>query len=159
MMKWMMIFSMILVVAACSPKTYVGDNDNDLTPKSGEIKNAPELQKYDDLKLESEGTMLSSKELANKICFCSFEINRMSEDIKRYHRNNDKNSLLRVKSKVDGAFAKFDKCMAEVKAKYPRAVAENDPQEVFREVSNNCPTLIEVMEAGNKNLMKSGEEN
>lgn len=152
MNKWLLILPIIMLVFACNRKTSLNTGTSEeLTPKSGEIVTPP-VKVYDDIKANVEGTMLSEKELANKICFCSYELTRMNEDIKRYHRNNDKNSLLRVQSKIDPAFAKFDKCMAEVKAKYPKAVAENDPKEVFTEVEKQCPGVVEIMEVGNKKL-------
>lgn len=167
MNKWILIMTMAFTVMACNRQTSMNTTDNnvrnsqkgDMTPKSGEsneetvaVIDAPSLETYDDLKQVEEGTLLSERELANKICFCSYELTRMNDDVKRYHRNNDKNSLLRVKSNVDRAFAKFDKCMAKIKADYPKAVAENDPQMVFGEVEKQCPGVVEIMEAGNQAL-------
>jgi len=160
MMKWMMIIPMIILIGACSRTTNQLGNeelevDTDLSPKSGEVVTQP-LRVYDDLKVTGEGTMLSSKEIANKICYCAFEITRINDDIKRYHRNNDKNSLLNVRPKIDAAYAKFDRCMAELKTQYPKAVVDNDPEGILEEVKKQCPKLLDIMEAGNQNIMGRG---
>lgn len=153
----MMIIPMIILIAACSRTTVqlgndVPDTDPDLTTKSGEIVTEP-LRVYDDLQITEEGTMLSSKEVANKICYCAFEITRINEDVKRYHRNNDKNSLLNVRPKIDAAYAKFDRCMAEFKTQYPKAVVDNNAEDILEEVKKDCPKLLDIMEAGNQSIM------
>ncbi len=158
---WFVVLPLIFIISACNNKVQqLGQQptDPDLTPKSGEEMSAPNLVVYDDLKQVDEGTFLSEKELANKICYCGYEITRMNDDVQRYHRNNDRNSILRTESKIDAAFTKFDRCMAEIKAQYPKAVAENDPKDVFAEVGKQCPVLIEIMEAGKMNMDSQKEE-
>ena len=159
MMKWTMIFAVVFLAAACSQKNQIPSVPSpveDMTDK-GETKKIeieyPVVKVYDDMEMAEEGSMLSSRELANKICFCSNDLVALNTEIKREHQKDDKNGILRVKSKVDLATEKFDRCMAELKAKYPKAVAENNPADVWTQVKKDCPGLIELMEAGNKSLI------
>lgn len=153
----------LLFISACNRKTHqqttaTGQENPDFTPKSGTVLAYPALKNYPDLKANKEGRMLTTKELANKICFCSYDLTRINEDIKRYHRNNDKRSLERIKTKVDAAYSKFDRCMAEVKAYYPKAVMENNPDAVMEEVKRQCPGLVELMDAGHKRIKRKNRK-
>lgn len=168
MMKWTMILAVVFFAAACSQKNQVPSVPSpveDLTEKGEEnIEEKveieyPAVKVYDDIEALDEGSMLSSRELANKICFCSNDLVELNTEIKRQHQKDDKNGILRVKSKVDLATDQFDRCMAELKAKYPKAIAENSPAEVWTEVKKGCPGLIELMEAGNQSLLLDARRN
>jgi hypothetical protein len=162
MIKWTMIFAVVFLATACSQKNQIPSVPSpveDMTNK-GETKaeekieiEYPAVKVYDDMETAAEGSMLSSRELANKICFCSNDLVNLNTEIKREHQKDDKNGVLRVKSKVDSATDKFDRCMAELKAKYPKAIAENNPADVWAQVKKECPGLIEIMEAGNQSLI------
>ncbi|MGK0388020.1 MAG: hypothetical protein ACI94Y_000748 [Maribacter sp.] len=161
-MKWTMIFAVVFLTAACSQKNQIPSVPSpvkNMTDK-GETKaeekielEYPAVKVYDDMEMAEEGSMLSSRELANKICFCSNELVYLNTEIKREHQKDDKNGILRVKSKVDLATEKFDRCMAELKTKYPKAITENNPADVWKQVKKECPGLIEIMEAGNQSLI------
>lgn len=161
-MKWTMILAVVFLTAACSQKNQIPSVPSpveDMTEK-GETKveekveiEYPAVKVYDDIETAEEGSMLSSRELANKICFCSNELVALNTEIKKEHQKDDKNGILRVKSKVDLATEKFDRCMADIKAKYPKAISENNPADVWAEVKKECPGLIEIMEAGNQSLI------
>lgn len=155
--RWIWSLCILAGVAACAPKYAVpSDGTAETQPESpaGPELFLPNVRDYPDLEMREEATMLSSKELANKICYCAYEMNQMNEDIKRHHSNNDRASLVRNKGNVQRVYQKFDRCMAEIKAHYPKSVAGNDPEEVMREVEKECPVLPQLLEAGSRNLQK-----
>ncbi len=140
--KLLLIFSIVLFIS-CSSTKHTVKNDEQFNSKGGETvsNNAP-----DEMIDYTSKVTASDKELVREMCNCSWDIIRINRDTKRYHKNNDKNGLMSLKPKIAPAYAKFDKCMNELKARKTEKIASANANVMMAAMEKECPDLVEILE-------------
>ncbi len=141
MNKLFLIFSIVLFVSCSSSRHTVKQPGDEFTDKG-----VPTSYSQEDEIDYSMQVTAQDKELAREMCNCSWDIIRINRDTKRYHKNNDKNGLMRLKSKIGPAYQKFDQCMASLKKRNSEKIAAANPKILMAAMDKECPDLKEILE-------------
>ncbi len=154
MYRLLLILIIALSVSCSSSKQAV--QEYDFNEKGGTAETMTTNTMDPDGNYDSKVTA-SDKDLVRQMCNCSWDIIRINRDTKRFHKNNDKNGLLNLKPKVAPAYAKFDKCMNDLKQRNAKKIAATDPNIMMAAMQMECPELVDILEFTEP--MKSGAPN